>query len=53
MQVDYIVMINTKAKSTTYDGSIVFIPTINYASAFVLMLSLSVTHSLIQNIDLF
>lgn len=45
-------MINTKAKSFTYDGSVVFIPTINFASTFVLMFSLSVTHSLIQNIDL-
>lgn len=45
-------MVTTEAKSFTYDGSVAFIPTINYASTFVLMFSLSVTHSLIQNIDL-
>lgn len=30
-------VINTKAKSFTFDGSVVFIPTINYASTFVFM----------------
>lgn len=48
IQVTYI-MINTKDKSITYDGSAVSIATINSAFTFVLMLSLSVGLSLIQN----